>query len=385
MRVGYLTYGLDRAPTGIGRHVVQLLAALARLPEAPELVLLTTEREDRHELWSHFERHPLRGCRLLPGLLTLGNAALSAATARLGLDLIHDPNGVAPFLGPAVGARRIVTIHDAIPFRYGAQHNRLDNWRFRLMLPLAARRADTVLTVSESAAHDLRHFLRLPEAHVRAIPNAVDGGLAPAEPAAIAATLDRYNLPRSYLLYVGGLNGRKNIAGLLEAFATVRSNHPSLNLVIVGKRQWHAGSIDAALERHTLEAYVRFTGYLPDADLPALYGGAAAFVFPSLYEGFGLPVLEAMACGAPVITSNVSSLPEVAGNAALMVDPRDTAALAGAIERLLTDSALAAEQRRKGLERAAQFSWQRTARETLAVYRQLLERGSGAGRRTYAL
>src|SRR5690348_16500976 len=149
MRIGYLTYGLDRKPTGIGRYAVELLRALARLPGAPEFVLLTTEQEDPYQLWNRFEHHPLPGCRLLPSLMTLGNMLISDAVRRYGLDLIHDPNGIAPFLGPAFGAHRVVTIHDAFAFVHPEAHNRLDNWRYRYMLPQALRRTDVVLTDSE--------------------------------------------------------------------------------------------------------------------------------------------------------------------------------------------------------------------------------------------
>ncbi|PDV99075.1 glycosyltransferase family 4 protein [Candidatus Chloroploca asiatica] len=374
MRIGYLTYGLDRAPTGIGRYAVQLLEALTALPDGPDLVLLTTEQADHHGLWGRFERYALPGCRLLPALMTAGNAAVSVAAARLGLDVIHDPNGVAPFLGPALGVRRVVTIHDAVPFRFPAQHNRLDNWRFRMMLPLAARCADAVITVSASARQDLAHFLRLHEHKIYLTGEAAGSEFAPASPEAVAAVLTRLGVQQPYLLYLGGLNGRKNVERLLAAFAEVRRAHPALTLVIVGKRQWRAEGIEVALAQYELEPYVRFTGYLPDADVPLLYSGATAFVFPSLYEGFGLPVLEAMACGAPVVTSNVSSLPEVAGDAALLVDPCDTAAIAAAIRRIIEEPGLAERLRTRGLARAAQFSWERTAEETLAVYHRLNEK-----------
>src|SRR5262245_22531948 len=149
MRIGYLTYGLDRAPTGIGRYAVELLRAMAKLRSCPEIVLLSTEGTDAHYLWDAFEHHNLPGCRLLPALLTIGNIALSSAIRRYKLDGIHDPNGIAPFFGPAAGARRITTLHDAFAYIYPEKHNWLDNWRYRWHLPYAARHADAVITVSE--------------------------------------------------------------------------------------------------------------------------------------------------------------------------------------------------------------------------------------------
>lgn len=373
IRIGYLTYGLDRSPTGIGRYAIELLRALATHPGQHELVLLTTEQEDQHGLWDHFEHHSLVGCQLLPALLSLGNIALSYATARYQLDIIHDPNGIAPFAGPAAGAKRLVTIHDAFAYVHPESHNWLDNWRYRWMLPWAARRADAVLTDSECSRRDLIRYLTLPESHVRSIHLGGDLRFRPVNDVkALSAMRARYKIAHPYLLYVGGVNARKNIARLLEAFAQMRARHPEVRLVIGGKRQWQTGEIDRTFQRLNLADAVQWTGYVRDEDLPALYSCAAAFVFPSLYEGFGLPPLEAMACGTPVVTSNVSSLPEVVGDAALTVDPYDVAALAAAIERALTDEPLRAELRARGLARAAQFTWERAARETMNVYQQLL-------------
>jgi glycosyltransferase involved in cell wall biosynthesis len=375
MRVGYLTYGLDRHPTGIGRYTVQLLRALDALPDGPELVLLTTERVDRLGLWDDFEHHPLPACRLLPALMTLGNVALSRAIRRYRLDLVHDPVGVAPFLGPGGGARRVVTIHDAFAFVTPQTHNRLDTWRYRTQLPHAARRADAVVTVSECSRRDLISHLGLPPRVVHTTVEGVDPSLRPVpDGAARRAVLARYGIKAPFLLYVGAINARKNTARLLEAYARVRARHPQVSLVIGGQRQWRTDGMDATLGRLALGDDVRFTGYLDDADLPALYSAAEAFVFPSLYEGFGLPPLEAMACGTPVVTSGVSSLPEVVGDAALTVDPHDVEALASAMERVLTDPALRAALIRRGLVRAARFTWERAARETLTIYAHAIGR-----------
>jgi glycosyltransferase involved in cell wall biosynthesis len=368
MRIGYLTYGLDRAPAGIGRYAVELLRALAALPNCPEIVLLTTERADMHQLWNQFEHHDLTGCRMLPGLLTIGNAALSSAIRRYQLDGIHDPNGIAPFLGLAPGAWRITTIHDAFAYIYPEKHNRLDNWRYRWHLPYAARRADAVITPSECSRCDLMHYLGLASARVQVVPEGVDLRFRPIAAEACRAVLSRYAVRAPYLLYVGGINARKNIARLFEAYVRLSDQHPALTLVIGGKRQWQTGEIDTTLRRLDLMDHVHYTGYIDDRDLPALYSAAEVFVFPSLYEGFGLPVIEAMSCGTPVVTSNVSSLPAVAGGAALTVDPLDVDGLAHAIDRVLTDTALDMELRRHGLERAAQFTWEVAARSTLAIY-----------------
>ena len=374
MRIGYLTYGLDRTPTGIGRYAVELLRALAQHPARPEIMLLATEREDPHGLWQQFETCHLRGCMLLPALMTAGNLALNYAARKYQFDLIHDPNGVAPFLVPYSKTKHVVTLHDAFAYVYPNQHNRLDVWRYRWMLPHAVRKADYVFTDSHHSAADLGRYLDIAAAKLEIVYCGIGDHFTPvADSAERVAVLKHYNITQPYILYVGGLNARKNIQRLFEAFAMLRQEFAGLKLVIGGKRQWQNAEMDAAFERLNLADAVHFTGYLDDAHLPAIYSAAAAFVFPSLYEGFGIPVLEAMACGTPVITSNVSSLPEVVGDAALLIDPYDVPALAETIKRVLTDTTLREELQRRGKLQAAQFTWQQAAHSAYAAYEHVLE------------
>ncbi|MFO7166516.1 MAG: glycosyltransferase family 1 protein [Chloroflexota bacterium] len=372
LRVGYLTYGLDRKPTGIGRYSVELLRSMHRQSSEVEFVLLTTEGEDRHGLWQQFERHALPGCSRLPVLLSLGNLLLSDAIRRYRLDVVHDPNGIAPFFGPAYGASRIVTLHDAFAFVTPHTHNRLDNWRYRVQLPYAARAATAVVTVSQCSKRDLSHYLHIPDEHIHVIAEGVDTRFSPvADDRRREAVLAKYGIKPPYLLYVGGISARKNIVRLIEAAVLVRRRHPEIRLVLAGSKQWRTASIDRALARADLDDTVYCTGYVDDDDLPSLYSGAEVFVFPSLYEGFGLPPLEAMACGTPVVTSNRSSLPEVVGSAALRVDPLDPRAIADSIMLILDQPHLASELRRQGLERARQFSWAQAGARMLELYMML--------------
>jgi glycosyltransferase involved in cell wall biosynthesis len=215
--------------------------------------------------------------------------------------------------------------------------------------------------------------------HYGISPNKIDvvhHGLSPQfrplDGAAVAEACARYGLgaPGSYLLYVGTVQPRKNLARLIDAFAQVarqEAGGAALRLVIAGKRGWLTEEIERRAAASGVAGQVLFPGFVADADLPALLSGALAFVFPSLYEGFGMPVLEAMACATPVLTSTTSALPEVAGDAALLVDPHDTEAIAEGIARLLSDAALRERLRERGMQRAAQFTWHRCASETLRV------------------
>lgn len=366
MRVGLVCYGLDRPLTGIGRYSVELARALAALPDAPDLTLLAAGGVGPLTDCG-LPVVNLPGCRLLPALLTLGQVELRGLAARHRLDIVHDLSGCAPFGLGAGRARTISTVYDVIPLSFPGVSTRLDALIYRRWLPWMLPRLDAVITVSESSRRDIARFMHVDPARIAVIPGAVSPRWQPPDADALAAARAAYGLPERYLLYVGNVEARKNLQRVIAAYATLPVDTPPL--VIVGPHKWRYSAIVAAAAE--LGDRLIFTGYVDDAHLPAVYGGALLFLFPSLYEGFGLPVLEAMACGTPVITSTASSLPEVAGDAALLVDPTDTDAIAAAMVRLLVDADLQNEIRKKGLVRAADFTWSQAARRTLNAYQSL--------------
>jgi glycosyltransferase involved in cell wall biosynthesis len=369
VRVGIVTYGLDRPLTGIGRYTVEFVSALAQLPDAPEIILLTAGGSGPLSSIG-VQTVTLPACRLLPALLTLGNALIAGQAKRLKLDILHDPIGVTPFLFG--GAKTVVTVHDVFALSIPGYSTQLDTLIYRHWLPRVLPNVHAVVTVSEASQRDIMRYLRVPSQKLHITSEGATPLYRPAPPEQIAYVRGVYGLPEHYLLFVGSIEERKNLRRVLEAYALVREQGFPHALVVVGPQKWKYAPILEKLRALHLEEAVIFTGYARQEDLPALYTGADAFVFPSLYEGFGLPVLEAMACGAPVITSNTSSLPEVAGDAALLVDPYDVSALQTAITQLLTQSSLRATLRAKGLARAQRFSWQHTAQQTLAVYHSVL-------------
>ena len=289
----------------------------------------------------------------------------------------------------APGVPTVLTLYDLIPLLMPEQSSGRGRLLARWANVLALRTTRVALAISEATRRDYLAHFRVPAERIVTAPLAADPAFRPQPDAAIAALRARLALPERYVLYLGSNKPHKNLVGLVEAWKIAdqqidesasqqvpdhvsRFTLHASRLVIAGawdERYPEARQRVAELE---LGDSVTFLGPVAGADLPALYAGAELFVFPSLYEGFGFPVLEAMACGTPVICSNVSSLPEVAGSAALQVDPRDTDALAAAMDRVLGDAALRHEMRRAGLAQAGRFSWTRTAQQTLAAYRRVL-------------
>ena len=295
------------------------------------------------------------------------------------LDLLHVTYTLPPFLR----CRTVVTVHDISYAFFPQAFSRRDRLLLSVAVPSSMRRADRVITVSESARRDIIRHYRIAEHKIVAIPEAAEEHFTPIRACDdLARVRTRYQLPERYILAVGNLQPRKNLRRLIEAFAFLKgAERVPQRLVLVGKGLWRESEIFDDIRARGLEGEIIATGYVPDADLPALYSAADVFVYPSLYEGFGLPPLEAMACGTPVIASTASSLPEVVGDAALLVDPLHTGELVMALRRVLTDGALHQHLASAGVVRAAHFSWAETARRTLAVYHDVLHGAPQQARR----
>jgi len=293
-------------------------------------------------------------------------------------DVLFVPSHVLPLIHPR---RCVVTVHDLGYHYHPEAHTLFQNLYLRWSTRYNARSATKVLADSDATRRDLMRYYRIPEERIVVVYPGRDEALTPvSNPQALHSVHSRYGLSKHYFLYVGTLQPRKNLVRLVEAFAalTVAIRAASKQgeeggepvepqLVLAGAKGWLYAEIFDRARSLGLGDHVVFTGYVPDADLPALLSGALAFVFPSLYEGFGLPVLEAMACGTPVICSNASSLPEVGGDAALLVDPLDVDAWANAMQQILWDPGLRAALVERGMEQVQRVSWERGASEVLRV------------------
>jgi len=296
------------------------------------------------------------------------NFILPTGAARNGFDLIHCTTPYGTFM--PCRYKNVITVCDVTPLLFPGTHGRMNVWHHRIALPAILKRADRVITISDCSKRDIVRLYGLPEEKVTVTLLAADLCYRKMRPDGGGELVT--SLPRPYILNVGTLEPRKNLEGLLRAFARAKKAGIPHTLVITGARGWGESRLAPLPEELGISDSVVFTGFVEDEDLPHLYANADFFVYPSLYEGFGLPVLEAMACGTPVITSDSSSLPEVAGDAAILVDPKSEAELSSAIRNLAGDPSRRLIMREKGLKQAGKFSWERTVSETLQVYEEIL-------------
>lgn len=358
------------ARTGTEHYSYELLAALAQYDQHNRYTLYCNGLPaSLPPLPANFRLRSLPFARLWTHL------RLGPEVWRHPPDVLFVPAHVIPLLHPP---QSVVTIHDLGYLTFPSTHTFARRLELHLTTLWSTRAAHRIIAISAATRADLiRHYL-VPPAKISVVQHGVAPRFQPVQdPETIAAVCARYGIAQGstgwpYLLYVGTVQPRKNLVRLIDAFAQVARGYSAsaprpLQLVIAGKKGWLTQAIEQRAVAAGVVERVHFVGYVADDDLPALLSGALAFVFPSLYEGFGLPVLEAMACGTPVLTSSTSALAEVAGDAALLVDPQDTQALAAGLAQLVDDAALREQLRQRGLARAAGFTWERCAVETLRV------------------
>jgi glycosyltransferase involved in cell wall biosynthesis len=350
--------------SGVGNYTYHLVRQLVRVDQENEYYLYNTATREKE----------------LDDLKLGGNARvicfprmLSPWRARKDRIVIY--HGVSYQLWARGKVGSVVTVHDLALAKFPGFSKRLlgEQWsRYKAMRTL--QRATRVIAVSRNTANDISNFYQIPPEKIRVIYNGVGEEFFSTPPTdSLKSVRDQYAIPPGdYILYVGGSDPRKNLGRLFEAFSILLKKIKPLTLVLTGGLGRREKEIHQRISELGLERHVVLTGHLPVRDLHPLYSGARLFAYPSLYEGFGIPVLEAMACGVPVVTSNTSSLPEVAGDAAYLIDPYDVRSMASAMEKVLQNENLAASLQAKGLERVKAFSWERAARQTLEVYKECL-------------
>jgi glycosyltransferase involved in cell wall biosynthesis len=288
------------------------------------------------------------------------------------VQLFHATEHLLP---PLRGVPTVLTVHDMIFKLFPEHQKRLNFWYLRATMPIYCQRADAIVTVSESSKRDIVAHYGLDPAKVTVVHEAAAPEFGPAGREAVEDVRRRYGLPERFAIHVGTIEPRKNLTRLTDALQLLREGGLTIPLLVVGGKGWLYQDFFQRLERLEIRDSVHFPGYVPSVDLPLLYSAATLAVMPSVYEGFGLPVLEAMACGTPVVSSEASSLPELGGDAARYFDPYNVEGMAETVREVWEDADLRAEMRRRGLIQAAHFSWQQAARQTWAIYERLLAQG----------
>ena len=366
MKIAYDATVLQGKKSGVGYYCEELLGAMAALDHETEFFVFSHRPLNREGYpaspnvrVSTTNQFPVRAFylhTLLPQLLR-----------RERPDLCHYTNFLAPF---KESTPYVVTIHDMGLERMETSHPLAKRLYTKRLIPRVAERARLVITNSEYSKWEIVRYLGIPASRIRVTPLAASAAFRPIAGPLREEVLKRFKLDKPYVLYVGNLEPRKNLKRLLQAFARLEGR--DLELVIVGNRWYRGNDAEEAAKSLGIHNRVRFPGYVDREDLPALYSGALAFIYPSLLEGFGLPVIEAMACGTPVITSNNSSLKEIAVDAALLVDASSTRSIQQALEDVIRDESLRKTLAEKGILRASTYSWQATAALTLDAYREAL-------------
>ncbi|MFN2497963.1 MAG: glycosyltransferase family 4 protein [Pyrinomonadaceae bacterium] len=367
MRIAIDAHSVGNKLGGNESYAKNLIEALAEIDGVNQYTIFVTRREARERFSNRWPNFQVRTTPPHTPLVRIP-LTLSAELRRNRVDVLHVQFTAPPFSPCPV----VVSIHD-LSFEHLPQtFKRRSRMQLRLTVRRSARNAAQVITLSEHTRADLIDTYNLRPEKVNVVPLAAPDAFAPVrDDNELQRVRQIYGIDRNYILSVGSIQPRKNLRRLIEAYSLLQQQQPECKLpqlVLVGKNAWLYDETLQLLKDRDVGASIVLPGYVPESDLPALYSGALCFIYPSYFEGFGLPPLEAMKCGAPVIVGNKTSLPEVVGDAALMIDPFDVNAIAAAIQKVISDSDFRSDLRVKGMQRAKQFDWKETARQTLAVY-----------------
>jgi glycosyltransferase involved in cell wall biosynthesis len=367
MRIGIDARLVFYNRAGIGQYILQLAQALASFESNEDTFLLLQSRKDKSTIVKN--NGFIRKSLWTPSHNRFEQTALSFEVSRLGLDLLHSPDFIPPFKR---NCNSVITIHD-LAFLLYPHFLTKESARYYGQIDQAWRKTDHVIAVSEATKHDSIKMLGVPEKKITVIHEAANPIYRPLPPEeARQVVKSKYKLDQDFILFVSTIEPRKNLPGLLRAYRRLRDDYKREELlVLAGSNGWLWEEVYETVDKLELGRHVVFLGRVPSEDLLYLYNASRLLVHPSFYEGFGLTPLEAMTCGAPVIASNISSIPEVVGDAAVLTDPNDIDGLTVAIWRVLTEEELRKNLICKGLKRAKKFSWQEAARKTLEVYHKV--------------
>ncbi|MHB8792455.1 MAG: glycosyltransferase family 4 protein [Thermoleophilia bacterium] len=367
-RIGIDAHAIGENLTGNETYIANLISGISSIESGHQFTLLFTRR-DLADRWSNkYDRVETALIRPSTPLIRIP-FSLPYLAWRRRIDLLH-VQYVSP---PLIQIPVVTTIHDISFEKYPDLFSAREVAQFRMTIPMSARRAAKVITISENSKKDLIEFYGLKEEDIVVTYLGVSSIFSPVA-AGHEEIMKKYGIDGPYILTVGNLQPRKNLQRLVAAYVRLRNSRPDIKhkLVIVGKRAWRHDPIIESAKQSRWAKDILLTDYVPEDDLPVLYSGASVFVYPSIYEGFGLPPLEAMACGVPVITSDRSSLPEVVGDAAIKINPFDVEAIAASMASVILEPSVASKMRQDSVERASLFSWEKCARQTVDIFENIL-------------
>lgn len=371
MRIGIDATPLPAEPVGAGTYILQLVHALASLDSEHDLFVFTHRNRS-----GMFADLPSKSVNIIQvqdrspaSRLVWEQANLPGFSRMHKLDLLHSLHYTLPLRLPC---RSVVTFHDMTFFLYPKYHTLVKRLLFPIFIRISARRADQIIAVSETTRLDAIRILNIPVRKITTIPNGVSEEFHPiSDVEQLEICRRKYSLPQDFILFVGTFEPRKNLPILLRAFGRLIQENPRYHLVLVGHTGWMVGEILNTIKQLHLERFIHTTGYVASSDLPLIYNLARVFVYPSIYEGFGLPPIEAMACGTPVVASSIPVNRDHIGDAGLLFPPGDEITLYEILLRLVNDQKFQEELSVKGYERSKKFSWHSCAQSTLAVYNSL--------------
>lgn len=370
MRIGLITNMMDGHGAGIGRYTENLVRNLLLTDKKNEYYLIHSNKK-RYKFKGNYQEIRLSFFDSIPKKLITGAFVTEKICRDNRLDIIHDLGQISPYFLPSK-IKRILTIFDLSPILYPQFFTRLTRI-YTALFPIIVKNTDAIITISESSKQDIMRLLKVPEQKITVTHLGIESKFKPIKDKEYLDRIrSKYHLPERFVLFVGTIEPRKNLPALIRAYHEVVKK-TDIYLVIAGHTGWKYADVFEAIRKHNLQRQVIFTGYVDDSDLPALYNLAEVFVYPSLYEGFGFPVLEAMACGCPVVTSSSSSFLEITGNAAMLINPTDIESVAKAILIIILNKKIRTRLVQQGLIQAKTFGWENCAKNTLITYNQIYE------------
>ncbi len=369
MRIAIITDEAEGQAVGMGTYTLNLVENILKQDKENEYWLVHRKKEE-NQIYSLANEIIIPYNPRFPFSTIRNFHTLPKKLREYDFDIVHHTTNIGPFISksiwPTKKGKCVETVHDIIPLLFDDTHEGIVKFAFKHLLPRITKNVDKIITVSEASKKDIIQRLRVKEEKIKVIYEAASEIYKPEK----NRNLEKYGINEDYILFVGSLEPKKNITTIIRAFSRFKKTGAKHKLVLAGKKGWYYNNIMSEIKKQNIVQDVIFPGYVPLEDMPAIYSCATLLCLPSLYEGFGLPILEAMSCGTPFIGSNRGSIPEIAGNAGIIVEPLDWQKISEKMEEIANNKKLRQKLKAKGIEQSKKFSWKKTAKETINLYNE---------------